>query len=67
VTIPAFTGCGTVREANVVWPNLAPGRHKMAIEIDPGNQIGEVSEANNTMNIDVLVAAHGVYLPVIRR
>jgi len=67
VTIPAFTGCGTVREANVVWPNLAPGRHKMAIEIDPGNQIAEVSEANNTMNIEVLVATHGLYLPLIRR
>ena len=67
VAVPAFTGCGTVREAKVVWPNLAPGRHKLAIEIDPGNQIAEVSNANNTMNIEVLVVTHGVYLPFIRR
>jgi subtilase family serine protease len=56
-----------VREAKVVWPNLAPGRHQLAIEIDPGNQIAEVSDANNTLNIEVLVVTHGVYLPFIRR
>ena len=67
VTIPAFTGCGTLREASVVWPDLEPGQHALAVEIDPGNQIGEVLETNNTMAITVQVATHGIYLPLVRR
>jgi hypothetical protein len=66
VAIKAFTGCGTLREAKVVWPDLGPGLHILAIEIDPENQIGEVSETNNTMVIEVQVLTHGSYLPIIK-
>jgi hypothetical protein len=67
VAIPPFTGCGTLREVNVVWPDLGPGQHTLAVEIDPGNQIGEVLETNNTMVTKVWVGTRGIYLPLVRR
>lgn len=67
VVIPAFTGCGTMREASVVWPDLAPGYHRMSIEVDPDDDIEEILETNNVMVIEVLVTRYGVHLPLTMR
>jgi hypothetical protein len=67
VTLSPFTGCGALREASVVWPNLSPGLHSMRIEVDPHDQISESLESNNVMTKTVLVGTHGIYLPAVRR
>jgi hypothetical protein len=64
-TIAAFTGCGTLREAGVVWPNLSPGLHSMRVEVDPDNLIQESLESNNVMTETVLVGTYGTHLPAV--
>ena len=67
VTLAPFTGCGALREASVVWPNLSPGLYLMRVEIDPADQIEEAIESNNAMTVAILVGTHGVYLPTLRK
>jgi hypothetical protein len=67
VKLSPFTGCGTLKEASIVWPNLSPGLHMMRIEVDPTGQIGEMIESNNVMTTTILVGTHGVYMPIVRK
>jgi hypothetical protein len=67
VILTPFTGCGALREAKVVWPNLSPGLHSVRIEVDPDSQIQESIESNNVMTKTILVGTHGVYLPSVSR
>jgi hypothetical protein len=64
-TVAAFTGCGTLREAGVVWPNLPAGLHLMRVEVDPDNLIQESLESNNVLTGTILVGAYGTYLPAV--
>jgi hypothetical protein len=65
IAVASFTGCGTLREAEVIWPNLSPGLHSIRIEVDPDNLIQENLESNNVMTGTVLVGTYGTYLPVV--
>lgn len=67
VALQPWTGCGTLRQAEIIWPNLGPGLHTMRIEVDPGSQILETSEANNVMTATIFVGTYGVYLPSVRK
>ena len=66
VTLSSFPGCGTLKEASIVWPQLGPGLHRMRIEIDPFNQIVETNESNNIMTVTVVIRTpNSLYLPII--
>jgi hypothetical protein len=67
VLLPLFTGCGLMREASVVWSNLAPGPHLMRIEVDPEAQVSESLKSNNVMTATVVVGTSGIYLPLVMR
>jgi hypothetical protein len=64
--LPPFTGCGTMREVSVLWPDVGPGLYRILVSIDPDNVApNEASEGNNEMVISVLVGTHGVFLPLV--
>jgi hypothetical protein len=67
VSVPPLGGCGSTREADVVWPDLAPGVHRMRIEVGASNSAVEPSKTNNVLTTTVVVGTNGVYLPLIAR
>ena len=67
VVLPPFTGCGTMREASVIWPDLSPGLHTMRVEVDSEERILETSESNNVMTTTILIGTYGTYLPFASR
>src|SRR3990172_1012633 len=67
VTLAPFGGCGTVREASVVWPDLSQGWHSVRIEVDPADQIAETLESNNVITTHLFIGTNAVYLPNVQR
>ena len=63
--IPPLGGCGSTQQAGVVWHALAPGLHRMRIEVDSNAVIGEPSKSNNVLTTTVVVGTTGLYLPII--
>jgi len=63
-TIP---GCAEVREATVIWPDLAPGVHVVRAVVDPEGEVSELNEDNNEVYGVVLVAENRAFAPLITR
>jgi hypothetical protein len=62
----SLTACGDNQNLSVVWPDVAPGAHRVFVVVDPENLIGESDEINNIASRVVVVASERVLLPAIR-
>jgi hypothetical protein len=67
VSVPPLGGCGSTQAADVVWPALAPGAHRMRIEVGSSDGVNEPSWVNNVLTTTVVVGTSGVYLPLLNR
>lgn len=64
-TIGGLPGCGATVEISMVWANLSPGVHEIAVRVDDGGAIAESDETNNELSAVVLVATQQVFLPLL--
>jgi hypothetical protein len=62
----SLTGCGDNQNLSVVWPDVAPGAHRVFVVVDPENLIGESDEINNIASRVVVVASERALLPFIQ-
>jgi hypothetical protein len=62
-----LAGCGETAELSVVWPNVAPGDHRVFVWADPANAVGETNEANNLQSAVPFFATQQVFLPLVSR
>ncbi len=57
-------GAGAARWVSFRLDNLAPGAYRVAIEVDPANEVGENAECNNAREMKLVVPTDSLYLPV---
>ncbi|MGB3717153.1 MAG: CARDB domain-containing protein, partial [Candidatus Promineifilaceae bacterium] len=62
----SLTGCGDNQSLSVVWPDVAPGAHRVFVVVDPENLIIESDEINNIASRVIVVASERVLLPAIQ-
>ena len=58
-------GCGSVFEALIVWPGVAPGAHRIRVQVDSANEITETREDDNEVFVTLLVATSRIHLPLV--
>lgn len=67
VITEGISGCATVKEITVTWPNLSSGGYVIRAIVDPLDEIDESNEDNNEAEGIVLVASTRVLLPLVPR
>jgi len=58
-------GCGGVFEELIVWPGVAPGAHRIRVQVDSTDEIAETREDDNEVFATLLVATSRIYLPLV--
>ena len=62
----SLRGCGDNETVSVVWPDVAPGAHRVFVVVDPDGSIEESDEINNTASRVVIIASDRVFLPLFK-
>lgn len=60
-----LAGCGEHSTVSVTWHDVPPGAHPVYVIVDPGGNITESDEQNNTAWQTILVATEQAFLPSI--
>lgn len=63
----SLSGCGTNTPVSVTWNNVPPGAHDVYVVVDPGNNVDESNEQNNSMKQTIVVATDHITIPAIFR
>jgi hypothetical protein len=67
VITSGLMGCADRADVSVTWSVSSAGPHPFYMQVDPGNTLSELTRANNQVSGSFLIAAHQIYLPIIRK
>lgn len=60
-----LAGCGEQQAVRLEWPNVAPGSYTIFAVVDPGKQVRETDEDNNSRSTMLRFAKHRVQVPLV--